>query len=119
MRPEILVVSRDDDGRAVLVKALTEAGYHTRDAASFEEGKRLLLQKTPDFVIADERLGAYNGLHLIIRGRINQPQMGGIVTSSAKDPALEAEARRLNVQCVVKPADPSDLLRPISAQLAA
>jgi DNA-binding NtrC family response regulator len=117
MSPEILVVSNDDVSLVATLQVLNEAGYNASGASTFEEGKRLMAARCPDFVIADERLGNYNGLHLILRGRFDDPDMGGIVTSVAKDPGLEAEARRLNVECVVKPEDPADLLAPISRTL--
>lgn len=117
MSPEILVVSNDDASLATTLKVLNDAGYHACGASTFEEGKRLMAVNSPDFLIADERLGSFNGLHLILRGRYEDPDMGAIVTSSTKDACLEAEARRLNVECLVKPQDPTELLVPISKTL--
>ena len=117
MSPEILVVSNDDASLATTLKVLNEAGYHASGASTFEEGKRLIAVNPPHFLIADERLGNFNGLHLVLRGRYEDPAMGAIVTSSFRDRGLEAEARRLNVDCRVKPEDPTELLEPISRSL--
>lgn len=119
MSPNILVVSNDAAGLAAMLEVLIRSGYRASGASTFEEAKRSLAFRSPDLVIADERLGAFNGLHLILRGRAHHPDMGAILTSPVKDPGLEAEAKRLNVQCVVKPRDPMELLLPISRTLEA
>jgi DNA-binding NtrC family response regulator len=119
MSQNILVVSSDAVGLSAVLKVLTREGYRARGASTFEEAKRWLALRSPDLVIADERLGAFNGLHVILRGRADYPDMGAILTSHVKDPGLEAEARRFNVQCLVKPQDPVELLLPISRILEA
>jgi len=114
MSHQILVVSPNDNDLADTLRVLASAGYRASGATTFEEAKELLAIGSPDLVIADERLGAYNGLHVILRARAARPDVSAIVTSTWKDPALESEARRLNVQCLVRPHDPVELLEPIS-----
>ncbi|HEV8317257.1 MAG TPA: response regulator [Vicinamibacterales bacterium] len=118
MASEILVVSQDDTNRACVLQILAEAGYQTRGASTFEEGKRLLATTTPDLLIADERLGDFNGLHLILRGRANHPDMAAIVTTGTRIKGLEIDARGLEIDCLVKPADARDWLQPVSQALA-
>jgi DNA-binding NtrC family response regulator len=117
MRSTILVVSADNAGLAPTLRLLTRAGYEASGATSFEDAARLLATTPPDLLIADERLGAYNGLHLVLRGRVEHPDMRAIVTTSVKDPCVEAEATRMNAWCLVKPLDPAELLLPISRTL--
>jgi DNA-binding response OmpR family regulator len=63
----VLVV--DDEPMVVdaLREVLADAGYVTLGATSFEDGRRLLLAPpVPDVVVADVRLGKYNGLQLAV-----------------------------------------------------
>jgi DNA-binding response OmpR family regulator len=116
MSSTILVVS-PGAGLAPTLQLLTWAGYAATGAATFEDATRLLAMNTPDLLIADERLGAFNGLHLVLRGRAEHPDMRAIVTTSGKDECFEREALRLNAQCLVKPRDPADWLLPICRAL--
>jgi DNA-binding NtrC family response regulator len=117
MAPSILVVSRDVDGLADTLDVLTSAGYRACGVSTFEEAKPLLATMSPAMMITDELLGSFNGLHLILHGRAMNPDMGAIATTAHKDPAFEAEARCLNVQYLVKPANPSEFLLPIAQTL--
>lgn len=102
---EILVVVTDGIERLGIVQTLDAAGYSVCGASNFDEAKRFLSLMSPDLVIADERLAAYNGLHVLLRARCENPHVGAMVISPVKQRALEAEAERLNVECVVKPKD--------------
>ncbi len=115
--PGILVVSNDGVGLAHTLTALHEAGYEARGASSFEEAKRFLADAPPDLVIADECLGAYNGLHVIMRARAIHPDVSAIVTTPVKSRGLEADARNLNVEWMLKPQTPAEWLAPISRTL--
>ena len=117
MRSTILVVSADGTGLAPTLRLLAGAGYDASGATTFEDATRLLATTSPDLLIADERLGAFNGLHLVLRGRAGHPDMRAIVTTSVKDPCVEAEATRMNARCFVKPRDPAEWLLPISRTL--
>jgi DNA-binding NtrC family response regulator len=119
MPSSILVVSEDLGGLAETLDVLTTAGYRARGASTFEEAKPLLLSLSPEVMIADERLGGFNGLHLILHARALNPQMRAIATTPRRDPVFVAEAGRLDVQCVVKSANPADLLLPIARSLRA
>jgi DNA-binding response OmpR family regulator len=108
MYPKILVVSSDTEALGTMLEVLSGAGYEASGAATFSEGKRLLDVESPDLLIADERLEAFNGLHLILRGRHLGSDLQGIVVSASEDAGLEAEARRLNIPAVTRPSDPAE-----------
>jgi DNA-binding NtrC family response regulator len=73
--------------------ALSGAGYRVVTSTSFADGKALLEAKEPPaLLIVSVRLGAYNGMHLVIRGRLDHPGMAAILTSDTHDPVLVAEA---------------------------
>jgi DNA-binding response OmpR family regulator len=114
---QILVVSPDDLGRQQLEHMLEQAGYGVAAAATFAEGKRLLAVAKPDILITDERLGDFNGLHLILRARFNNPEMGAILTTGEHDREVEREASSLNAQYVVQPKDSSEWLRVLESQI--
>ena len=115
----ILVVSNDGIGLAHTLTTLHEAGYRANGASTFEEAKLFLAGESPDLVIADECLGAFNGLHIIMRARALHPEVSGIVTTRVKSRGLEADARSLNVEWMLKPQTAADWLAPISRTLGA
>jgi DNA-binding response OmpR family regulator len=113
----IVVVSPDGERLTTLVDGLLGAGYMATGASTFAEGKQLVAKESPDLVIADERLGPFNGLHLIVVGRAHCPAMKAIITSHKQDPALENVATRLDVRCVVDSTELSGWLLSISSAL--
>ena len=115
MSSAILVVSPDNARLAATIQMLSNAGYRTSGTTTFEDGKRRLDTTRPDLVIADERLGEFNGLHLILHGRAGRPDMAGIVTTPTRVAGLEADAQRLEVDYFVT----GDLLQPVSHALDA
>jgi DNA-binding NtrC family response regulator len=117
MAARIFVVSGDDSHRSRLIDVLSGAGYRTSGAATFAEAKQMLGSSSADLVIAEERLGAFNGLHVIVFGRAHRPDLKAIVMTAQKDAALETDARRLNVDCVVESADAEEWLQSVSRTL--
>src|SRR6476619_5536155 len=85
------------------------------DAATFEEGIRALRVDTPDLLIADVRLGAFNGLQLLVSSPRSVP---AIVITGFADPVLESDARQHGADYVLKPVTPSVLLDMVRRRLA-
>jgi len=110
---QILVVNNDGARLTNVLSVLNAAGYRARGASTFEEATRALADRAPDLVIADERLGAYNGLHVILRARADHPDVSAIVTTPVKNRGLEADAKSLNIQCLIKPQSAGDWLEPV------
>jgi len=115
----ILVVDEHPLRVARLVRPLRSAGYHVTAATTFEAARQQLDADPPNLLIAAERLGLFNGLHLIVRGRLDHPEMAAIVTAGIKDPVLEAEATTYGASCVVAPRNSSELLALVSRTFAA
>jgi DNA-binding response OmpR family regulator len=91
--PLIAIVHEDAALAAEWAVGLSAAGYRVVTSASFAEGRALLESDDPPaLLIVSVRLGAYNGLHLVIRGRLDLPGMAAILTSATDDPVLAAEA---------------------------
>ena len=103
---KILIVDDHDATRRGLQQFLANAGYDVLAASTFDEGKRLLNEQTPDLLIADVRLGDFNGLQLVVGG----PALPTIMVTGFPDPVLEAEALRVGAHFLTKPVAPNKLL---------
>jgi CheY-like chemotaxis protein len=103
---KILIVDDHDATRRGLQQFLANAGYIVLSASTFDEGKRLLNEQAPDLLIADVRLGDFNGLQLVA----GDPALPSIMVTGFPDPVLEAEALRLGARYLTKPVAPSRLL---------
>ena len=107
----VLIVDADPTALAESAQALSQSGYDVRTSSSFH-GAVTLLQETPaELVIADVRLGAFNGLHIVARCRAERPEMAAIVTHRSRDAVLEQDALRLGAAYLVKPIEPAHLRR--------
>lgn len=115
MSARILVVDDDIGYLTVTKDVLERGGYEVMLASTFEEGRRMLREETPDLLIADVRLGAFNGLQLIATGKAGVPS---IVVSGFDDAVLQAEARAFGADYLVKPVSASALLQRIARKLA-
>jgi DNA-binding response OmpR family regulator len=109
----ILVV----DTNPTLVRALSlqlrECGYRALGATSFHEAQRMWDAEQPQVLVADVRLAAYNGLHLLIRARAVRPEVTAIITSPVPDRVLADETQRLGGTFLVKPVDVGDIVTAI------
>ncbi len=118
MRAVILIVDDDPATLAGLVALIEGAGHSALGASDYTEGRRLLAQIPVDLVIVDVRLGAYNGLQLVVFAQSVPSPPAAIVTSGFEDRVLEEEARILNSPFLLKPIDPPQLLQLIDDLLA-
>lgn len=60
-------------------------------AADFATARRVLLAKSPDFLVANLRLGAYNGLHLVHIAHCSHISARAIVYTDSPEPGLGSE----------------------------
>ncbi len=116
MPSKVLIVDDDKTTREGLAEFLEEAGYEAVAVGTFEDATRVLRTSPPDLLIADVRLGPFNGLQLVISSP--QPIPAIIITGFA-DPVLESDARRRGADYVLKPVSPSRLLDLVAQKLAA
>jgi CheY-like chemotaxis protein len=99
----ILVVDENATERSATEDLLRQAGYRVASAGSFEDAMRVLADDPPDLLVTELRLGAFNGLHIVIRSRHLRPEMAAIILTRFPDPVLEAEAHHERASYVVKP----------------
>ena len=114
--PAILVVD-DTVTRSEIVNTLRDGGYRVTSVGTFEQATDLIASDPPDVLITELRLGAFNGLHLVIRSRSHNPKTVAIIHTAFPDPVLEAEARRLGAEFLARPVEPAALLTVVSQRL--
>ena len=115
MPRKILIVDDDAATREFLSILLAEAGYDTVTAGNVPSALQVLAESEPDLLITDIRLDTYNGLHLVAMAPRVIPV---IVMTGFADASLEADARRLGADYLLKPMDPSVLCELIARKLA-
>jgi DNA-binding response OmpR family regulator len=103
----ILIVEDHEATRVGLRAVLTNAGYFVLAASTFAEGRRSLAEQAPDLLIADLRLGDYNGLQLVAAA---SPAVPSIIVTGFPDLVLEAETLKLGARYVTKPIDVAAML---------
>ena len=106
----VLVVEPVLDELLEVVSAISNAGLHVTATATFSEAKSLISARTPSILIAAIRLGLYNGLHLVLRGKAMRPEMAALVTAPEHDPVLQADAEAVGATFMVKPVSQQDLI---------
>jgi two-component system, response regulator RegA len=114
----VVVVEDDPVTLAGWMELLGEAGYDVVGAASFEQGREALKSR-PALLIVDVRLGAYNGLQLIIRARSDRPDLPLILVTGYADDAVRSAAELWGALYLEKPVDPDRLLSAIADALEA
>lgn len=98
---------------------LRRAGHDVLEAGSFDEAKRVLVQRLPALMISSLRLAAFNGLHLVHLARLARPEISAIIVSTSADAVLQSEAERVGASLLVEPVPPTTLLALISQLLEA
>ena len=114
----ILIVEDDENTLSGWVELLRAAGYLVTGVSSYEEGRQELATM-PDLLITDVRLGVYNGLQLLMRGRMVNSQLQGIVITGYADSIVRREAVYLQAEHLEKPVDADRLLQVVSNALRA
>lgn len=92
----------------LLVPILSALGFQITATESFHEAKQSL-RSPPQILITEIRLGEFNGLHLVLRGKSSRADMAAIVTTDVEDPVLQAEAEAMGATFVRKPVSATEL----------
>ena len=112
----ILIVEDDQGTLSGWVELLRAAGYLVTGVSSYEEGRQELATM-PDLLITDVRLGVYNGLQLLMRGRMANPRLQAIVITGYADQIVRREAVYLQAEHLEKPVDADRLLQVVGSVL--
>lgn len=104
----VLVVDHDPAALAVTARSLEAVGCDVDATTSFTDARRLLLDR-PDAVVADVRLGEFNGLHLAMLARHADPDVQIVITARREDSAMQPDAEALEATFVNKPCTGRDI----------
>jgi two-component system response regulator RegA len=96
-----LVVEPSAADAVWIALVLSELGFSVTVSDTFQDA-RAQLTVPPALLVTELRLGEYNGLHLVLRGKSAHPELAAIVTSRIDDPVLYAEAEQLGATYVLK-----------------
>jgi DNA-binding NtrC family response regulator len=99
------------------VALLTDEGFEVTVAETFAKAKDRLSARPPALLVTEVRLGEYNGLHLVLRGKAQRPSMAALVMSTIADPVLQTEAEAMGATFLVKPISNRDLLAAVTRTL--
>ena len=101
-RMRVLMVDDDEEYLRLCTLILRDDGHDVVPCQHFDEGRRRLAHEHFDALIADVRLGAYNGLHLITLAAASTVR---IAVSAFRDPVISRDAEQAGARFVVKPTD--------------
>lgn len=114
MSPAVLVVDTDARILERVTDALRQAGFSPVAAAGFEDATARLEERRVAFLVTAHRLGAHDGLHLVLRARA-KGAYGTVVTTESADAFAEQEAADLGAVTVVAPwTNPAALIDAIA-----
>ena len=115
MAHRILLVEADRTPAMVAEEALAADGHRVAWVDSFKDTLRLANAQRPDLLVAALRLGAYNGLHLLLRLRASDPDLPVVITAEPSD--LSADVTLFHATFVAKPIQSGQLREAVSALL--
>jgi DNA-binding response OmpR family regulator len=101
----------DDDPQVLsFVKQLMEtAGHDVLTASNFAKAREYIQAQDLGILVADVRLGDFNGIQLGILAKNAQPNVRIVIMSGWDDPVLRHEADQLGAVYVQKPFSAEEL----------
>jgi DNA-binding NtrC family response regulator len=98
----LVVHAAEQEHRPNIGQVLMQLGF-TVIVADFAAAKEIVITHPPDLLVTDVRLGAYNGLHLVIVGKAVSSGLAAIVIGPAEDAALRGDVER--AEAILVPPD--------------
>src|SRR4029079_18317575 len=83
-----MVVDDDPQVLSLTARCLQDAGYETVLSSDFPEARLQMQVCEPSVVVADIRLGSFNGLQLGILARLIRSDVGLVIIFGLDDPGL-------------------------------
>ena len=111
---QVLIVDDDERLLGLLDRWITAAGYDVVTCTRFEDARRYLATNAPAILLAEVRLGAFNGLQLVLVAKGANPAVGAIVLSGYDDPVLRREAKVQGAFYLLKPITREQLFECLS-----
>jgi CheY-like chemotaxis protein len=101
----VLVVGPAAESKTAVERVLADAGNFVTSVSDFQEAKQRLLVAIPDLLVTSLKLGAYNGIQLVLRAHADDRSMPAIVMHDSRDSVLEREAAGAGAAYVTTPID--------------
>jgi DNA-binding NtrC family response regulator len=114
----VLLVDCDQAQLNGLGEMIAAGGYTVVSCHDFDSGRRYLQTHTLGAVVTDLRLGAFNGLHLILLAKQTAPAVAAIVYSGREDSGMRQEAVLGGATYLEKETLRSSLLPHLHARIA-
>ncbi len=99
------------------VDTLLSTQFNVTTADSFDQALDVIVSEPPDALVTELKLGAFNGLHLIIRLRGRSPESVAVVYTAFPDPVLERQAHVIGADYLARDVDPAALVDLLSDRL--
>jgi DNA-binding NtrC family response regulator len=108
-----LAVVVDDDASVLrlLRDLLTTAGFEVEPFNDFQAAKERLRLGGVDVLVTDVRLGAFNGLQLVVRAKTTSPNVLAVVLTGYDDQVLHQDAVGVGAHFLLKPIRVDQLLQ--------
>lgn len=114
----ILIIDDEQDICLLLEKFLSKKGYQTHSETSGEEGIKWLKKNNADLVICDFKLPDYNGIDILQKIKIIDPQTQVIIITGYSDVKIAVEALKKGAfEYVTKPLFPDEILTTVKNAL--
>jgi len=111
-KPRVLVADDDEAVRALIVRALTAAGYEVLTAANGRLAVELLERTPVDAVVSDISMPELTGIEMLRAIRSRDPDVPVILVTGSPDVQTAIEAVRLGaLQYLTKPVNLDELKR--------
>ena len=107
---KVLIVDDQPDVARTLSQLVASGGYDVITATRFDEARHLIDQTPPDILVTDVRLGAFNGLQLVLHMRSVSADAPIVVLSAFDDPMIRQDAERAGAMWLTKPVTRRQLL---------
>jgi DNA-binding response OmpR family regulator len=115
MAGTVLIVEPDTEQALALQDALISEGHLVQVAQTFQAATQAMAAGGVGVVATSVRLGAFNGLHLVIRKNALNPHIRCIVMGLAADQSRDID--RLGVPFLLKPVDGATLAAAVSQEI--
>jgi DNA-binding response OmpR family regulator len=115
----VLIVEDEDVLARSIARSLSNIGHDVIVSRTLEEGEQAFVARRPDLALLDMELPDGDGLDLLARWAIRDPELRVLVMTAHADPEYSARALKLGAHaCVRKPMDLNDLAGIVMAVLA-
>jgi DNA-binding NtrC family response regulator len=105
-----LVVEPECHERIFMASTLMSLGLRVTATDNFKRAQSLVVAQPPTVLVAEIRLGAYNGLHLALLGRSMRPHMAQLLMSRFHDEVLQRDTDALGATFLRKPMTTEQLI---------